>query len=90
MIRYKHIEIEWNIGSIHGLTNDAIKVAQAHDCKVTFPFNGIKITVDNNEVAEPSKLKFCIDKTEEHDKIVLDVHEVDELQTETDNIVIVK
>jgi hypothetical protein len=33
-------------GSIHGLTNDAIKVAQAHDCKVTFPFNGIKITVD--------------------------------------------
>ena len=33
-------------GSSHGLTNDAIKVAQAHDCKVTFPFNGIKITVD--------------------------------------------
>lgn len=33
-------------GSIYGLTNDAIKVAQAHDCKVTFPFNGIKITVD--------------------------------------------
>ncbi len=33
-------------GSIHGLTNDAIKVAQAINCKVTFPFNGIKITVD--------------------------------------------
>ena len=46
MIRYKHIELEWNMGSIHGLTNDAIKVAQAHDCKVTFHFNGIKITVD--------------------------------------------
>ena len=46
MIRYKHIELEWNTGSIHGLTNDAIKVAQTHDCKVTFPFNGIKITVD--------------------------------------------
>lgn len=48
MIRYKHIELEWNTVSIHRLTNDAIKVAQAHDCKVTFPFNGIKITVDKN------------------------------------------
>ena len=46
MICYKHIELEWNAGSIHGLTSDAIKVAQTHDCKVTFPFNGIKITVD--------------------------------------------
>lgn len=36
------------MGSIHGLTNDAIKVAKAHNCKVTFPFNGIKITVDSN------------------------------------------
>lgn len=48
MTRYKHIELEWNTGSIHGLTNDAIKVAQDHDCKVSFPFNGIKITVDSN------------------------------------------
>ena len=48
MVRYKHIELEWNMGSIHALTNDAIKVAQAHNCKVTFPFNGIKITVDSN------------------------------------------
>lgn len=46
MIRYKHIEHEWNMESIHSLTNDAIKVAQDHDCKVTFPFNSIKITVD--------------------------------------------
>lgn len=46
MIRYKHIELEWNMGSIYDLTKDAIKVAQAHNCEVTFPFNGIKITVD--------------------------------------------
>lgn len=46
MIRYKHIELEWNMGSIHDLTNDAIEVAQVHNCEVTFPFNGIKITVD--------------------------------------------
>lgn len=48
MVRYKHIELEWSMGSIHGLINDAIKVAEAFDCKVTFPFNGIKITVDRN------------------------------------------
>lgn len=48
MVRYKHIELEWSMGTIHGLTNEAIKVAQAFDCKVTFPFNCIKITVGNN------------------------------------------
>ena len=48
MIRYKHIELEWDMGSIHGLTNDAIKLAKTHNCKVTFPFNGIKITVDGS------------------------------------------
>lgn len=37
MVRYKHIELEWNAGTIHGLTNDAIKVAEDFDCKVTFP-----------------------------------------------------
>lgn len=52
MIRYKHIELEWTMGSIHSLVNEAIKVAQAHDCKVTFPFNGIKITVDKNSNVE--------------------------------------
>lgn len=36
------------------------------------------------------KCKHCIDKTEEYDKIGLDIQEVDKLQTETDNIVIVK
>jgi hypothetical protein len=46
MARFKHIELNWNAGSIHGLTNNAIKTAEAFDCKVTFPFNGIKITVD--------------------------------------------
>ena len=48
-------------GSIHGLTNDAIKVAQAHDCKVTFPFNGIKITVDKY-----SDVDYISNKTLEH------------------------
>ncbi len=48
MARFKHVELDWDMGSIHGLTNDAIKVAEAFDCKVTFPFNGIKITVDRN------------------------------------------
>ena len=61
MIRYKHIELEWNAGSIHGLTNDAIKVAQAHNCKVTFPFNGIKITVDSN-----SDINYISDKALDH------------------------
>lgn len=36
------------------------------------------------------KCKQCIDIPEEHDKISLDVQEVDKLQIETDNIVIVK
>jgi hypothetical protein len=39
------------------------------------------------------KCKCCIevlDKTEEHDKIGLDIQEVDKLQTEKDHIVIVK
>jgi hypothetical protein len=51
MARFKHIELDWDMGSIHSLTKDAIKVAEDFDCKVTFPFNGIKITVDSNEVA---------------------------------------
>lgn len=48
MVRYEHTELEWNAGSIHGLTNEAIEVAKVRGCKVTFPFNGIKITVDSN------------------------------------------
>jgi hypothetical protein len=52
MARFKHIELDWNMGSIHGLTNEAIKVAEAFDCKVTFPFNGIKITVDRNSALD--------------------------------------
>lgn len=48
MIRYKHIELEWNAGSIGDLTQEAVDVAWLHNCKVTFPFNGIKITVDKN------------------------------------------
>lgn len=34
--------------------------------------------------------EFVIDKTEEHDKISLDVQEVDSIHVETDNIVIIK
>jgi hypothetical protein len=34
--------------------------------------------------------EFVIDKEQEHDKIVIDVQEVDKLQIETDSIVIVK
>ena len=36
------------------------------------------------------KCKHYIDKIKEHDKISLDVQEVDEIYVETDNIVIVK
>lgn len=48
MIRYKHIELDWCPGRIYNLTADAIQTAKDFDCRVTFPFNGIKITVDNN------------------------------------------
>lgn len=58
--------------------------------KDTGQVKSYKISVDSNEVTQSSKLKFCIDSVEEHDKISLDIHEVDKLQTETDNIVIVK
>ena len=45
----------------------------------------------NSEVCKAKiKCRVCIDKTEEHDKIVLDIQEVDSINVETDNIVIVK
>ncbi len=52
----------------------------------------------NPEVCKAKvKCKYCmkhqnkhVDLPEEHDKIDLDVQEVDKLQTETDSIVIVK
>lgn len=52
MIRYKHIELEWNVGTIGDLTQEAVDVAWLNNCKVTFPFNGIKITVDKNSDVE--------------------------------------
>lgn len=60
-MRYKHIELEWSMGTIHGLTDEAIKVAQTHNCKVTFPFNGIKITVDSN-----SDIRYIFSKALHH------------------------
>lgn len=43
-----------------------------------------------SECKDKIKCKCCVDKTEDCDKIVLDIQEVDKLQTETDNIIIVK
>lgn len=61
MIRYKHIELEWSPGSILGLTAEAVQLARDLKCQVTFPFNGIKITVDKD-----SSVDYIAEKALDH------------------------
>jgi hypothetical protein len=50
----------------------------------------LKAYVEAKEKGQVKSYKFCIDKPEEHDKIDLDVQEVDKIHVETDSIVVVK
>lgn len=45
MKHFTHITLDWSIGTIGGMTEEAIELAKLTDMKVSFTFNGVKVNV---------------------------------------------